>query len=89
MLTRRKFLQIFGLAGLAISILPSFLTRKSFSSTPGSFETTVPVRNWLYGSARRGCSSPDLAWEYHGKLENGLKDFASYRLPPHGPVTFM
>ena len=89
MLTRRKFIRIFGLAGLAVSVLPSFLVKKSFSSSVDDAPMHPPVRNWLYGSARRGCSSPDLAGEYHGRLENGLKDFANYRLPAGMHIDFV
>jgi hypothetical protein len=89
MLTRRKFLKIFSLAGLAVTILPSFLVNRSFSSSGDDPGTHLPVRNWLYGSARRGCSSPDLAGEYHGRLENGLKDFAYYRLPSGMHIDFV
>jgi hypothetical protein len=88
MLTRRRFLKIFGLTGLAISLLPSFLVKKSFSTSVDDAGINAPVRNWLYGSARRGCSSPDLAWEYHGKLEDSLKDIAGYPFPPLIPFTY-
>ena len=89
MLTRRKFLKLFGLAGLAVTVLPSFLVKKSFSSSVDDPQTHLPVRNWFYGSARRGCSSPDLAGEYHGRLEHGLKDFANYRLPSGMHIDFV
>jgi hypothetical protein len=89
MLTRRKFLKIFSLAGLAVTVLPSFLVEKSFPSSEDDPHSYPPVRNWLYGSARRGCSSPDLAGEYHGRLENGLKDFAYYRLPSGMHIDFV
>jgi anaerobic selenocysteine-containing dehydrogenase len=89
MLTRRKFLKIFGLTGLAVSVLPSFLVKRSFSSSGDDSGTNPTVRNWLYGSAHRGCSSPDLAFEYHGKLEDGLKDLASYRLPSPARIDFV
>jgi hypothetical protein len=89
MLTRRKFLKIFGLASLAFSFLPSIFARKSFSSSSEDAKPNSPVRNWLYGSARRGCSSPSFAWEYHGRLEDGVKDLASFRLPPDIPYTLV
>ena len=89
MLTRRRFLKIFSLAGLAVTVLPSFLVKKSFSFSGEEPNSYPPVRNWLYGSARRGCSSPDLAGEYHGRLESGLKDFANYRLPAGMHIDFV
>lgn len=82
MLTRRKFLKIFGLASLAFSLLPSFLTRKSLSSSLKDSETPPTVKNWLYGFPRRGCSTPNLALEYHGNVEDRLKDFVNLRIPP-------
>ncbi|MFH1336562.1 MAG: hypothetical protein ABII96_08595 [Candidatus Zixiibacteriota bacterium] len=89
MLTRRKFLKIFGLVGLAVTVLPSFLVKKSFSSSGDDPGTHPPVRNWLYGSARRGCSSPKLNFDYHGKLEDGLKDLVSHRFPALPRIDFV
>jgi len=82
MLSRRKFLKVFGFASLAFSFLPTIFVRRSFSKSLEDIEAKFRVRNWLYGSPRRGCSTPDLTFEYHGKRVEGLKDFANIRIPP-------
>ncbi|MGB8658119.1 MAG: hypothetical protein WCE90_10110 [Candidatus Zixiibacteriota bacterium] len=82
MLSRRKFLKVLGLTSLAFSLLPSFLARKSFSSSVKDAEVACTTRNWLYGSPRRGCSTPNLAFEYHAGSEAGLQDFVNLRIPP-------
>jgi len=82
MLNRRKFLKVFGFASLAFSLLPSIFVKGSFSKSLEEREATFRVRNWLYGSPRRGCSTPDFALEYHDNVKKGLKDFESFRIPP-------
>jgi len=81
MFTRRKFLKVFGLASLSFSFLPSFLTKKSFPSYLKETEVIYPVTNWLYGSPRRGCSTPSITLDYHDKAEDGLRDFVGIRIP--------
>jgi hypothetical protein len=81
MFTRRKFLKVFGLTSLAFSFLPSFLINKSFSASLKDTDEVSPVRNWLYGSPRRGCSTPSVALDYHDKAEDGLRDFVGIRIP--------
>lgn len=83
MLTRRRFLKIFGFASLAFSLLPNFLVRKSFSSSMKEKDNPSKVRNWLYGYPRRGCSTLNFAMEYHGKMEDDLKDFVSLNVTPN------
>ena len=82
MLSRRKFLKVFGFASLAFSLLPTVFVKRSFSKSFEEKEAKFRVRKWLYGSPRRGCSTPDLTFEYHGKRVEGLKDFVNFRLPP-------
>lgn len=82
MLSRRKFLKIFGLASLAFSLVPTIFARRSFSKPFEATKTKFGVKNWLYGSPRRGCSAPDLAFECQKKKEEGLKDFLDFRIPP-------
>jgi hypothetical protein len=75
---RRKFIRAIGLSGLGLYFLPSFLRKnaKAFSSNqPG----LIPPTNWLYGSPQKGCSTSTLATEFHGKIENGLDDWANFR----------
>jgi len=81
MLSRRKFLKILGFASLAFSLLPTIFLKRSFAKSFEQVETKLRVRNWLYGSPRRGCSTPDLAFEYHRKRAKGLKDFVNVRIP--------
>jgi hypothetical protein len=91
MLSRRRFLKVFGLAGVAFFSLPTLFLKKSVSS-PLKGKATVPgVTNWLHGSSRKGCSTSRVALDYHGSLEDGLDDFLNFRIPagfssefPHG-----
>ena len=82
MLNRRKFLKIFGFASLAFSLLPTIFVRRSFSEPLEDVRAKFKVRNWLYGSPRRGCSTPRWALECHGSGEVGLTDFESLHIPP-------
>jgi hypothetical protein len=82
MLSRRKFLKIFGFATLAFSLLPTIFVGRSSSKSFEGKEAKFRVRNWLYGSPRRGCSTPDLAFECHGNTEVKLKDFENFHIPP-------
>lgn len=75
MLNRRKFLKLFGLTSLALSFLPTIFVKQPFSKQFAGFETESRVRNWLYGSPRRGCSTPDLAFESQVKRAEGLREF--------------
>jgi len=80
MLDRRKFLKLFGLAGVALSFLPTVFVRKSFSSSLEEARPVPKVKNWLYGSSRKGCSTSRVAMDYHGSLEDGLDDFLNFRI---------
>jgi len=82
MLSRRKFLKILGFASLAFSLLPTIFLKRSLAKSFERVETKLRVRNWLYGSPRRGCSTPDLAFEYHRKGVKGLRDFVNVHIPP-------
>jgi len=75
---RRKFIRTVGFSGLGLYLLPSFLRKdaKAFSPTLPEF---VPATNWLYGSPQKGCSTSTLATEFHGRIENGLDDWANFR----------
>jgi len=77
-MNRRKFIRTLGLSGLGLYLLPSFLRReaKAFSSGKPEF---IPATSWLYGSPQKGCSTSTLATEFHGKIENGLDDWANFR----------
>jgi len=80
MLSRRKFLKVFGFASLAFSFLPTIFVRRSFSEPLKDVGAKFGVRNWLYGFPRRGCSTPDLTFECHGKRVEGLTDFLNFRI---------
>ena len=75
MLTRRRFLKVFGLASLAFSFLPTILAKGSFSEPLSSEEAGSRAKNWLHGFPRRGCSTPGLTLERVGETERGLQDF--------------
>jgi hypothetical protein len=77
MINRRKFLKVFGLAGLAFSFLPTIFAGRSFSKSPDYREANYRVKSWLYGFPRRGCSTPGLTLERLGEAERGLQDFVS------------
>lgn len=91
MFDRRRFLKIFGFVTLAFSFLPSiFLKNSAFSATARNTSLNQ-TKNWLHGSARKGCSTSRVAMDYHGSLEDGLDDFLNFRIPaefgtqvPHG-----
>jgi hypothetical protein len=74
MLNRRKFLKLFGLTSLALSFLPTIFMKQPFSKHYTDIETKSRVKNRLYGSPRRGCSTPDLAFENQEKRAKGLRD---------------
>ena len=78
MLNRRKFLKLFGLASLALSVLPSIFVKESFSQSLEGPKEKSDVKNWLYGSPRRGCSTPDLAFESQGKRAEGLRELVEW-----------
>ena len=82
MLSRRKFLKILGFASLAFSLLPTIFLKRSLAKSFERVETKFRVRNWLYGSPRRGCSTPDLGFECDRKRVKGLKDFVNVHIPP-------
>jgi hypothetical protein len=75
MLNRREFLRIFGLASAAFSLLPSIFVKDSCSQPFEDRRGSSKGKNWLYGSPRRGCSTPDLAFENQGKKTAGFRDF--------------
>jgi hypothetical protein len=77
-MNRRKFIRTMGLSSLGLYFLPLFLRKKAeaFSPTHSEF---VPPTNWLYGSPQKGCSTSTLAAEFHGRIENGLDDWANFR----------
>ena len=75
MISRRKFLKVFGLASLAFSFLPTIFTRKSLSEASDCERAGVKGRNWLYGYPRRGCSTPGLTLERLGEAGRDLQDF--------------
>jgi predicted NAD/FAD-dependent oxidoreductase len=77
-MNRRKFIRTLGLSGLGLYLLPSFLRKgaKAFSLDEPEF---IPAINWLYGSPQKGCSTSILATEFHGRIENGLDDWANFR----------
>jgi hypothetical protein len=79
MLTRRRFLKTFGLAGLAFSLLPPFLTRRSFSGGLDDEATYSAARNKLYGVPRKGCSSHQLVLE---SRESKFRNLADFGIPP-------
>jgi hypothetical protein len=81
MLDRRKFLKILGFAGLAFSFLPTLFMRKSVALSLNDTGAVPKVKNWLYGSSRKGCSTSRVAMDYHGSLEDGLDDFLNFRIP--------
>jgi hypothetical protein len=78
MLSRRKFLKLFGLASLTFSLLPSIFVGKSFSQPLEEVRGKSNLKNWLYGSPRRGCSTPDLAFENQSKRAEGLREFVEW-----------
>jgi hypothetical protein len=80
MLNRREFLRIFGLASAALSLLPSIFVKDSCSQPLEDTGGGSKGKNWLYGSPRRGCSTPDLAFECQGKKTAGFRDFAEQLL---------
>jgi hypothetical protein len=82
MLTRRRFLKIFGLASLALSFLPSISLGSSSSKCSEVQKSGLGAKNWLHGSPRKGCSSPNPAFEYRGKGAEGLRGFADLGIPP-------
>ncbi len=82
MLSRRRFLKLFGFASLALSFLPSILLGGASPKCSKDEKSGVGVRNWLYGSPRKGCSSPNLAFEYRAKGEAGLRHMADLGIPP-------
>jgi hypothetical protein len=75
MLNRRTFLKLFGIASLTFSLLPSIFVR-NFWSQPLEDTKRSKGKNWLYGSPRRGCSTPNLAFESQVKRAAGFRDFA-------------
>jgi hypothetical protein len=80
MLNRREFLRIFGLASAAFSLLPSIFVRDTCSQPLEDERKRAKVKNWLYGSPRRGCSTPDLAFECQVKKTAGFRDFSEWFL---------
>jgi hypothetical protein len=76
MLSRRTFLKLFGIASLSFSIFPSIYVKDTCSQPLVDKRGRSKVKNWLYGSPRRGCSTPDLAFESQGKRAAGFRDFA-------------
>jgi hypothetical protein len=78
MLSRRKFLKLFGFASLAISFLPTVFVGNSFSRPLEEARGKSNLKNWLYGSPRRGCSTPDLAFENQSKRAEGLREFVEW-----------
>ncbi|MCJ7457745.1 MAG: hypothetical protein MUP17_01985 [candidate division Zixibacteria bacterium] len=77
-MNRRKFIRTLGLSGLGLYLLPFSLRgeERAFSSDEPEF---IPATNWLYGSPQKGCSTSTLAAEFHGRIENGLDDWANFR----------
>jgi hypothetical protein len=91
MLDRRRFLKIFGFITLAFSFLPGIFLKGSASSATRETTSVAQVKNRLYGSSRKGCSTSRVAVDYHGSLEDGLDDLLNFRIPaefssefPHG-----
>jgi hypothetical protein len=76
MLSRRKFLKLFGFASLTLSLLPSIFVREPCSQPLEDTRGRSKGKNWLYGSPRRGCSTLDLAFENQAKRSLGIRDFA-------------
>jgi hypothetical protein len=81
MLDRRKFLKIFGFISLAFSFLPSMFLKNSTFSAATKSKSLKPIKNWLHGASRKGCSTSRVAMDYHGSLEDGLDDFLNFRIP--------
>lgn len=81
MLNRRRFLKIFAFTSLALSFLPSILLGRSFSNCSENEKSGCGVKSWLYGSPRRGCSTPDLSFGYQSKDAKGLNDFVAIHVP--------
>lgn len=74
MLSRRKFLKIFSLSGLALFFLPSISKERSFSIGSEDEGGKHTVRNWLNGSPRRGCASPNA--------DMRVRDLSDFGIPP-------
>ncbi|HEX9911875.1 MAG TPA: hypothetical protein VGB01_01355 [candidate division Zixibacteria bacterium] len=75
---RRKFIKTLGFGSITLYLMPSFLTKSSFAVLPDELDF-IPSTNWLYGSPQKGCSTSLLSSEFHGKLEDGLDDWANFR----------
>lgn len=63
---------------MGLYFLPAFLSKniKAFNQDELNF---IHTTNWLKGSPLKGCSTSILASEFHGKIENGLDDWANFR----------
>ncbi len=76
MISRRKFIKVFGILSLGITFLPQFLAKRPFFRT--SFSGNVNAdRFWLLGLPKRGCATSYLLSEQNNSLENCLCDLHS------------
>jgi Ni,Fe-hydrogenase I small subunit len=75
---RREFIKTLGFGSIGLYLLPSLIANNTNSFSPDKSDFIPPV-NWLYGSPQKGCSTSLLSSEFHGKLENGLDDWANFR----------
>ncbi|KPL03919.1 MAG: hypothetical protein AMJ90_02720 [candidate division Zixibacteria bacterium SM23_73_2] len=69
MITRRKFFKVFNKLGLGMVFLPQVLFKNGASANPylEEFNRTkknTQVKNWLYGSPKRGCSCPNFPFDH-------------------------